>query len=109
MSVCSDAVDSGGRLADAALFPAASLEPYVMPLIQRLIPILLSQKSPRSLMENAAVAIGRIGLVCPAPIAPHLDHFARQWYVDLGMTRGLVDANQFLFIFQVCGSMGDQG
>jgi hypothetical protein len=33
------------------------------------------------LSENAAVTIGRIGLVCPAPIAPHLEHFAKQWYV----------------------------
>jgi hypothetical protein len=73
-----------GRLADASVVfrSATSLEQYVMPLIHRLIPILLNQKSPRSLMENSAVAIGRIALVCPTPIAPHLNHFARQWYVD---------------------------
>ncbi len=34
-------------------------------------------------MENAAVAIGRTGLVCPNPIAPHLEHFARPWCVAL--------------------------
>jgi len=83
VSVCNNATWAVGEIALGFANDPASLEPYVMPLIQRLIPILLSQKSPRSLMENAAVAIGRIGLVCPAPIAPHLDHFARQWCVAL--------------------------
>lgn len=46
------------------------------------MPILCNARSPRSLSENAAVTIGRIGLVCPAPIAPHLEHFAKQWCVS---------------------------
>ena len=52
-------------------------------LIEKLIPILLQNppKAPRSLVENAAVTIGRIALVQPQLVAPHLDVFAAQWFV----------------------------
>jgi len=53
--------------------------PYVQPLIQRLVPILLNPRSPKSLTENAAVTIGRIALVFPDPVAPFLEQFAQQW------------------------------
>lgn len=52
---------------------------WVNPLIQRLIPILLHPKAPRSLHENAAVSIGRIGLMHPSMVAPLLPDFAQAW------------------------------
>jgi len=52
---------------------------WVNPLILRLIPILLHPKAPRSLHENAAVSIGRIGLMHPTVVAPHLPEFAQAW------------------------------
>ncbi|KAL0571095.1 hypothetical protein V5O48_010862 [Marasmius crinis-equi] len=52
---------------------------WVNPLISRLIPILLHPKAPRSLHENAAVSIGRIGLMHPNLVAPHLPEFAQAW------------------------------
>ncbi|KAJ7935322.1 armadillo-type protein [Mycena leptocephala] len=52
---------------------------WVQPLIERLIPILLHPKAPRSLHENAAVSIGRIGLTHPDIVAPHLPEFAQAW------------------------------
>ncbi|KAH9485663.1 Transportin-1 [Psilocybe cubensis] len=52
---------------------------WVLPLISRLIPILLHPKAPRSLHENAAVSIGRIGLMHPNLVAPHLPEFAQAW------------------------------
>ena len=54
-------------------------------LIDKLIPILLQNppKTPRSLVENAAVTIGRIALVQPQLVAPHLDVFAAQWCVSI--------------------------
>ncbi|KAG6864281.1 hypothetical protein C0991_010851, partial [Blastosporella zonata] len=52
---------------------------WVNPLIARLIPILLHPKAPRSLHENAAVSIGRIGLMHPNLVAPHLPEFAQAW------------------------------
>ena len=52
---------------------------WVHPLISRLIPILLHPKAPRSLHENAAVSIGRIGLMHPSLVAPLLPEFAQAW------------------------------
>lgn len=52
---------------------------WVHPLISRLIPILLHPKAPRSLHENAAVSIGRIGLMHPSLVAPLLPDFAQAW------------------------------
>lgn len=52
---------------------------WVPSLITRLIPILLHPKAPRSLHENAAVSIGRIGLMHPSIVAPHLNEFAQAW------------------------------
>lgn len=52
---------------------------WVIPLIARLIPILLHPKAPRSLHENAAVSIGRIGLMHSRHVAPHLPEFAQAW------------------------------
>ena len=52
---------------------------WVNPLVSRLIPILLHPKAPRSLHENAAVSIGRIGLMHPSLVAPLLPEFALSW------------------------------
>lgn len=52
---------------------------WVPELVRRLIPILLHPKAPRSLHENAAVSIGRIGLMHPSLVAPHLPEFAQAW------------------------------
>ncbi|KAE9387027.1 ARM repeat-containing protein [Gymnopus androsaceus JB14] len=52
---------------------------WVNPLISRIIPILLHPKAPRRLHENAAVSIGRIGLMHPGLVAPHLPEFAHAW------------------------------
>ena len=52
-------------------------------LISRLIPILLHPKAPRSLHENAAVSIGRIGLMHPQIVAPLLPEFAHAWCLAL--------------------------
>lgn len=74
--------DGVARKQDTDLF-LAHVDPefnqFVQPLIGRLIPILLNVRSPKSLTENAAVTIGRIALVAPQPVAPHLEAFAQQW------------------------------
>ena len=56
-------------------------QPWVPQLILRLVPVLLNPTSPKSLTENAAVTIGRIGLVQPDAVAPHLESFAQAWFV----------------------------
>ncbi len=63
------------------IFTEPDFQPWVPQLILRLVPILLNPTSPKSLTENAAVTIGRIGLVQPDAVAPHLESFAQAWYV----------------------------
>jgi transportin-1 len=83
VSVCNNATWSAGEIAlqygnitnASNPAPRQELEAWVMPLIQRLIPVLLNPKSVKSLSENAAVTIGRLGLVVPDIVAAHLEIF----------------------------------
>ena len=79
VSVCNNAAWATGEIALQYNGDSSALEPFIPTLIQRLVPILLNPKSPRSLSENAAVAIGRLGLVGPAIVAPELPTFAQAW------------------------------
>ena len=87
VSVCNNATWSAGEIAlqygsvhDASnAAHRQELEEWVMPLIQRLIPVLLNPKSVKSLSENAAVTIGRLGLVVPDMVAIHLEVFLENW------------------------------
>ena len=79
VSVCNNAAWAAGEIALQFVGDAAPLEPFVSTITARLIPILLNSKSPKSLTENAAVTIGRLGLVAPNLIAPQLGDFATAW------------------------------
>jgi transportin-1 len=57
-------------------------------LIQRLVPLLNNERiSLKALHENAAITIGRLGLICPAEVAPYLPHFFRAWCTSLANIR----------------------
>lgn len=86
VSVCNNAAWAAGEIAlqygRAAApedKPPAEFAPFVEPLLQKLIPVLLSPKSVKSLTENSAVTIGRLGLVAPTLVAPHLAVFFESW------------------------------
>lgn len=83
VSVCNNAAWATGEIALQYNGDAASFEPFVQPLIERLVPILLNPKAPKSLSENAAVTIGRMGLVCPAQVGAELPTFAQAWCTAL--------------------------
>jgi transportin-1 len=83
ISVCNNAAWAVGEIALQFANDPQNIQPYVPSLIERLVPILLNQRSPKSLSENAAVTIGRIGLVCPAAVAPDLATFAQAWCIAL--------------------------
>jgi transportin-1 len=53
----------------------AKMEPFIPPLLQRLVPLLQTRQHSRAIPENAAITIGRLALVCPQPILPHLGAF----------------------------------
>ncbi|EIN06595.1 ARM repeat-containing protein [Punctularia strigosozonata HHB-11173 SS5] len=79
ISACNNAAWSVGEVALRYGRDDPEFRQWVNPLISRLVPILLHPKAPRSLHENAAVSIGRIGLVHPTIVAPYLNEFAQQW------------------------------
>lgn len=50
--------------------------PYVDRLLAKLAVIMFSTEVPDSLSENAAIALGRLGIGCHQQLAPHLANFA---------------------------------
>ncbi|KAH9935232.1 ARM repeat-containing protein [Epithele typhae] len=79
ISACNNAAWAVGEVALRFGLNDPEFQQWVLPLVSRLIPILLHPKAPRSLHENAAVSIGRIGLMHPGVVAPLLPDFAQAW------------------------------
>ena len=52
------------------------MAPYAGKLLEKLGTILFDEKVPESLNENAAIALGRLGMGCPAALSPHLAQLA---------------------------------
>ncbi|KAI9695347.1 MAG: hypothetical protein M1820_008699 [Bogoriella megaspora] len=72
-SVVNNACWSCGEI---AMRQRSGMAPYVEPLLQKLVQILFDQKVPESLNENAALALGRLGVGCAPLLAPHLATYA---------------------------------
>ncbi|GAB4816534.1 hypothetical protein N2152v2_003580 [Parachlorella kessleri] len=55
--------------------------PLAVQVVERLLPIMQVPAGglPRSLVENAAITTGRVGWVCPEPLAPLAPHFLGPW------------------------------
>jgi len=83
ISVCNNAAWATGEIALQCVGDSSVIEPFIPELMNRLCTILLNPKSQKSLAENAAVTIGRLGLVTPALIAPQLPQFAQAWCTAL--------------------------
>ncbi|KAF4521802.1 hypothetical protein B566_EDAN011387 [Ephemera danica] len=56
---------------------------YIPLVLQQLIVIINRPNTPKTLLENTAITIGRLGFVCPHEVAPHLQQFVRQWCTSL--------------------------
>ncbi|KAF2843737.1 ARM repeat-containing protein [Patellaria atrata CBS 101060] len=72
-SVINNACWSVGEI---AMRHKEGMAPYVEQLLQKLATILFNSKVPVSLNENAAIALGRLGIGCSQALAPHLATFA---------------------------------
>jgi len=59
------------------------MAPYVPSVLQPLISIINRPHTPKTLLENTAITIGRMGLVCPQLVAPSLNQFVRPWCTSL--------------------------
>ena len=55
------------------------VKPYIPSLIEVLIPLLQHTLAPDSIHENAMIALGRLGLVCPMEVATHFRYFLKPW------------------------------
>lgn len=83
ISVCNNAAWATGEIALQSVGDVGVLENFIPEIMNRLVPILLNPKSAKSLSENAAVTIGRLGLVAPGLLAPQLPTFAQAWCAAL--------------------------
>lgn len=63
-----------GEIATRA--PTAHLSPFIEPLYQGLIAMIKNEEVPDPASENAATALGRLGLACPNHLAPFLHEYA---------------------------------
>ncbi|KAK3670401.1 hypothetical protein LTR78_009754 [Recurvomyces mirabilis] len=61
---------------EIAMRHGSGMAPYVDRLLPKLALIMFTENVPASLNENAAIALGRLGIGCHQQLAPHLANFA---------------------------------
>ena len=76
ISVCNNAIWAIGEI---AIQYGSEMSEYVGMLLEPLIEIINRPNTPKTLLENTAITIGRLGLVCPAQVSPYLQSFIRVW------------------------------
>jgi transportin-1 len=75
-SVVNNACWSVGEI---AVQHGKGMAPFIEPLFQRLLDIIGNPEVPHSVNENAAIALGRLGLENAEAMAPHLAVFSAQF------------------------------
>jgi transportin-1 len=67
-------------IGEIAIKAGKEISPVVFNVISCLVPILKNSEGlHKSLLENSAITLGRLGWVCPDVVAPHLNHFMQPW------------------------------
>ncbi|XP_071494400.1 transportin-1-like [Diadema antillarum] len=80
ISVCNNATWAIGEI---SIQMGAAMESFIPEVLTQLTEIINRPNTPKTLLENTAITIGRLGLVCPAAVAPMLPQFIRQWCTSL--------------------------
>lgn len=80
ISVCNNATWAAGEI---SVKLGGEMAAYIPSILQPLIHIINRVNTPKTLLENTAITIGRMGLVCPTIVAPHLQQFVRPWCTSL--------------------------
>eukprot|EP01135_Chromosphaera_perkinsii_P010674 Nk52_evm74s2192 gene=Nk52_evmTU74s2192 len=80
VSVCNNACWAIGEI---AMQLGAETRPFVQPILGQLIQVINRPNTPKTLVENTAITIGRLGYVCPDEVGPHLEHFIHPWCLSL--------------------------
>ncbi|CAK9221083.1 unnamed protein product [Sphagnum troendelagicum] len=79
-------------IGEVAVKVKQDISPIVMNVISCLVPILSNTEGlNKSLLENSAITLGRLGWVCPELVAPHMDHFMQPWCYALRTIRDDVE------------------
>ncbi|KAG0595592.1 hypothetical protein M758_UG179600 [Ceratodon purpureus] len=67
-------------IGEVAIKVRNEIAPIVMTVISSLVPILANREGlNKSLLENSAITLGRLGWVSPELVAPHMEHFMEPW------------------------------
>lgn len=74
ISVCNNATWAIGEI---CMQMGAEMQPYVQMVLSNLVEIINRPNTPKTLLENTAITIGRLGYVCPQEVAPMLQQFIR--------------------------------
>ncbi|XP_078740908.1 transportin-1-like [Lampetra fluviatilis] len=80
ISVCNNAIWAIGEI---SIQMGLDMQPYVALVLGQLIDIINRPNTPKTLLENTAITIGRLGYVCPQEVAPNLQQFIRPWCTSL--------------------------
>jgi len=80
VSVCNNAIWAIGEI---AVQIGAEIQPFVLIILEPLISIINRQNTTKTLLENTAITIGRLGLVCPTEVSSQLSRFVRPWCIAL--------------------------
>lgn len=64
------------------------IKPFTEEIVLKLTLIFQSKKLNKSLAQNIAITLGRLGLINPEGVAKHLDKIAKQWCVSLRYLKG---------------------
>ncbi|CAK9304599.1 unnamed protein product [Gordionus sp. m RMFG-2023] len=80
ISVCNNATWAIGELAMKLGSDMSLYIPYVLP---PLVEIIKKPNVTKTLLENTAITIGRLGLVSPQEVAPSLPQFIKPWCTSL--------------------------
>ncbi|XP_049816138.1 transportin-1 isoform X2 [Schistocerca nitens] len=75
ISVCNNATWAIGEI---SIKLGQDTRPYIPMVLNQLIVIINRPNTPKTLLENTAITIGRLGYVCPHDVAPLLQQFVRQ-------------------------------
>jgi hypothetical protein len=67
------------------------MKPFVPPAVEKLKAIMTKSSLNRNLLENTAITLGRLGLVAPELVAPHLEEFYVSWCASLRNIRDDVE------------------
>ena len=86
-NILDEEIDNGFSVVNNACWSAGEiavqykkeLAPYVPELLQRCVEILTNPRVPRGVNENAAIALGRLGIYNYDLLAPHLQTFAEEF------------------------------